>query len=108
MMIKSKVREYWERYVYNVGHYGVRHLVDVYNKCSSTKKVAWEHIAAECVSNKGFRLSVITYSAQYFTAGYMYKEGDKLMFRVHTSSDCGIMEIGMNEKIDAVQHNVLK
>lgn len=106
-MIKSKVREYWERYVYNVGHYGIRHLVDVYNKYSSTKKVAWNNIAGECVSNKGFRLSVITHNAQYFTVGYMYKEGDKLMFRVHTSSDCGTMEIGMNEKIDAVQHNVL-
>ena len=31
-MIKSKVREYWERYVFNVGCHGPRQLHDVYNK----------------------------------------------------------------------------
>ena len=32
MMTKSKVREYWERYVFNVGCHGIRQLNDVYGK----------------------------------------------------------------------------
>ena len=106
-MIKSKVREYWERYVFNVGCNGVRQLQDVYGKCSDVKQNAWDQIAKECSDKNGFKLSVIKYSAQYFTAGYMYKEGDKLMFCVHTSTDSGTMELDQNEKWDAVQHKVL-
>ena len=106
-MIKSKVREYWERYVFNVGCHGVRHLHDVYNKFSDIKKEVWNQIATECTNNNGFKLSVITCNQKYFTVGYMYKDGDKLMFRVHTPSDSGTMELGSNEKFDAVQHKVL-
>lgn len=106
-MQKSKVREYWERYVFNVGCHGSRQLHDVYNKCSDVKQEAWDQIAKECADRKGFKLSVITYSAQYFTAGYMYKDGDKLMFRVHTPMNYGTMELGPNEKCDAIQHKVL-
>ena len=106
-MQNSKVREYWERYVFNVGCDGPRQLYAVYNKCSYAKQEAWNQIAKECADSKGFKLSVITYSAQYFTAGYMYKDGDKLMFRVHTPTESGTMELGPNEKCDAVQHKVL-
>ena len=106
-MQKNKVREYWERYVFNVGCHGPRQLNNVYNKWSDTKQEAWDQIAKECTDRKGFKLSVITYSVQYFTAGYMYKDGDKLMFRVHTPMDYGTMELGPNEKCDAIQHKVL-
>lgn len=106
-MEKSKVREYWERYVFNVGCHGVRHLCDVYGEWSDAKQKAWNQIAKECADRNGFKLSVITYSVQYFTAGYMYKDDDKLMFRVHTATDSGTMELGPNEKCDAVQHKVL-
>lgn len=106
-MKKSKAREYWERYVFNVGCHGVRHLCDVYVKWSAAKQKAWDQIAKECTDRNGFKLSVITYSVQHFTAGYMYKDGDKLMFRVHTATDSGTMELGPNEKCDAVQHKVL-
>ena len=106
-MQKSKVREYWERYVFNVGCHGPRQLNNVYNKWSDTKQEAWDQIAKECADRKGFKLSVITYSVQYFTAGYMYKDGDKLMFRIHTPMDYGTMELGPNEKYDAIQHKVL-
>ena len=37
----------------------------------------------------------------------MYKDGDKLMFLVHTSTDSDTMELGPNEKADAIQHKVL-
>lgn len=106
-MQKSKIREFWERYVFNVGCDGPRQLHDVYNRWSDAKQEAWNQIAKECADRNGFKLSVITYSVQYFTAGYMYKDGDKLMFRVHTSTDSGTMEIGKNEKYDAIQHKVL-
>lgn len=106
-MIKSKVREYWERYVFNVGCHGPRHLQDVYGKWSDTKQEAWDQIAKECADRHGFRLSVITHSVQHFTVGYMYKDDNKLMFRVHTSTDCGTMELGPNEKFDAIQYKVL-
>lgn len=106
-MIKSKVREYWERYVFNVGCHGVRQLNNVYNKWSDAKQNAWDQIAKECADRNGFKLSVITYTMQRYTVGYMYKDGDKLMFCAHTSSDSGTMELGQNEKWDAVQHKVL-
>ena len=106
-MVKSKVREYWECYVFNVGRDGVRQLHDVYGKWSDTKQEAWDQIAKECADRNGFKLSVITYSVQYFTAGYMYKDADKLMFCVHTPTDSGTMELGPNEKADAIQHKVL-
>lgn len=106
-MIKSKVREYWERYVFNVGCHGPRQLRDVYNKWSDIKQNAWDWIAKECADRNGFKLSVITYNAQHYTVGYMYKEGDKLMFCVHTHTYSGTMELGQNEKWDAVQHKVL-
>ena len=106
-MIKSKVREYWERYVYNVGCYGPRCLQNVYGKWSDAKQYAWDGIKLECSSNNGFKLSVITYNVRCYTVGYMFKYGDKLMFRVHTPTDSGTMELGQNEKWDAVQHKVL-
>lgn len=106
-MIRSKIREYWERYVFNVGCHGVRHLSDIYSKFSGAKKEAWEYIAAECTDRHGFKLSVITYNQKYFTAGYMFKQGDKLMFKVFIPSDAGVLEIGQNEKFDAVRHGVL-
>ena len=106
-MQKSKIREYWERYVFNVGCHGPRQLNDVYNKWSDVKQEAWNQIAKECADRNGFKLSVITYSVLYFTAGYMYKDGDKLMFGVHTPTDSGTMELGQNEKYDAIQHKVL-
>ena len=106
-MLKNKVREYWERYVFNVGCHGIRHLHDVYGKWSDAKQEAWDQIAKECADRNGFKLSVILYSPQYYTVGYMYKDGDKLMFCVHTPTDSGTMELGQNEKWDAVQHKVL-
>ena len=59
------------------------------------------------MDRNGFKLSVITYSKFYFTAGYMYKDGDKLMFCFHAPTGWLKMEIGQNEKHDAIQHKVL-
>lgn len=106
-MQKSKVRGYWERYVFNVGCHGPRQLHDVYDKWSDTKQNVWDQIAKECADRNGFKLSIITYTMQRYTVGYMYKDGDKLMFCVHTALDYDTMELDQNEKWDAVQHKVL-
>lgn len=106
-MIKSRVREYWETYVFKVGCHGVRNLGHVYGKWSDAKQEAWDQIEKECASNNGFKMSVITYTCHRYTVGYMYKDGDKLMFRVHTATDSGTMILGPNEKCDAMQHGVL-
>lgn len=106
-MTKGKVRGCWERYVFNVGCHGTRHLGDVYNRWSDAKQEAWNQIAKECTDRNGFKLSVITYSVHHFTVGYMYMHDDKLMFCVHTPTDSCTMEIGPNEKCDARQHGVL-
>lgn len=106
-MTKSKVREYWELYVFKVGCYGIRHLNNVYNSWSDAKQEAWNQIAKECVDRNGFRFSIITYSVSRFTVGYMYIHDSKLMFCVHTPTDSGTMEIGPNERCDARQHGVL-
>lgn len=107
MMTKSKVRGYWERYVFNVGCHDIRQLNDVYGKASDAKQEAWNQIAKECADKNGFKLSVITYSVMYFTAGYMYMDCGKLTFCVHTPTDSGTMEIGPSEKCDARQHGVI-
>ena len=106
-MQNSRVREYWERYVFNVGCRGTKQLHDVYNEWSDAKQEAWNQITKECADRNGFKLSIITYNVHYFTAGYMYKDSDKLMFQVHTYTDSGTMELGPNEKVDAIQHKVL-
>ena len=106
-MTKSKVREYWECYVFKVGCHGIRQLNNVYKSWSDAKQEAWNQIAKECADRNGFKLSVITYSVLYFTVGYMYIHDDKLMFCVHTPTDSCTMEIGPNEKCDARQHGVL-
>ena len=107
MMTKSKVRDYWERYVFNVGCHGIRQLNDVYGKASDAKQEVWNQIAKECVDRNGSKLSVITYSVQHFTVGYMYIHDDKLTFCVYTPTDSGTMELGPNEICDARQHGVL-
>lgn len=108
MMTKSKVREYWERYVFNVGCHGTRQLRNVYNRWSDAKQEAWDQIAKERVNRSGFKLSVITYSIMYFTVGYIYIHDNKLTFCVHTPTDSGTMELGPNEICDARQHGVLR
>lgn len=44
-MTKSRVREYWETYVFMVGCHGVRNLGSIYGKWSDTKQEAWDQIA---------------------------------------------------------------
>lgn len=106
-MTKSDVREYWERYVFNIGCHGIRQLNNVYKSWSDAKQEAWNQIAKECADRNGFKLSVISYSVCRFTVGYMYIHDDKLTFCVHTPTDSGTMKIGPNEKCDARQHGVL-
>ena len=106
-MTRSKVREYWERYVFNVSCHGPRQLHDVYSKWSDAKQEAWDKIVKECADRNGFTLSVITHCTKYFTAGYMYKDDNKFMFCFHAPTGWLKMEIGNNEKWDAVQHKVL-
>lgn len=106
-MTKSRIREYWERYVFNIGCHGVRHLGDVYEKWSDNKQMAWDSIARECADKNGFKLSVITHSIQHFMVGYMYKDGDNIIFHVHSTADRGTMVLGPNEIADAKQHKVL-
>lgn len=107
MMTKSKAREYWERYAFNVGCHGTRQLKDVYGKASYAKQEAWNKITKECTDRNGSKLSVITYSVMYFTAGYIYKSDGKLMFCVYIPTDSGTMELGPNEICDARQLGVL-
>ena len=107
MMTRSRVREYWGRYVFNVGCHGVGQLNDVYVKVSNAKQEAWNQITKECTDRNGSKLSVITYNAMYFTAGYMYIDCGKLTFCVHTPTDSGTMELGPNEICYARQHGAL-
>lgn len=103
----NRVRELWERYVFNVGFHGARTIHDVYGRPSSTKVSIWNDIVKSCEADSGFKCSVITYNCHFFTAGYMFKKDDKLFFKGITKSCSGIIEIGPNEKWDAVEHGVL-
>ena len=102
-----KVREYWDRYVFNVGLDGVRHLTDCYCTFSDTKKQIFQDISKICADKNGFKLSIITHNQKYFTVGFMFKNNDKLFFQVFIPSGSGVLEIGPNEKCDAMQHRLL-
>lgn len=103
----NRVRVYWERYVFNVGCRGVKDIYHTYARPSSRKVSSYDAIKQDCIENNGFMCSVITYSCHYYTAGYMFKKDGKLFFKAFWSTGNGVMELGPNEKVDAMQHGIL-
>ena len=57
------VREYWERYVFNVGCHGPRQLCDVYNKWSGAKQEAWDQIASFMYGFSWFSFAIFVQSS---------------------------------------------
>lgn len=94
------IRIYFDKYTYNVGLYGVKHLSDCYNKCSAEKKDIWKNISSDCFHFNGHFLSIITCSRYYFTAGYYFIKDGEYYFKVFTPSDSGVLHLGQNDIIE--------
>ena len=50
---RAKLREYFDRYTYNVGLHGTKHLDDVYRTHSYKKSEVWKEIQEECTVFEG-------------------------------------------------------
>lgn len=106
-MNRIRIREYFERYTYNVGISGVRTLTDCYSKPSNTKVSIWQ---GHKDRNPNARyMSVITFNCTVFSMGWVEKENgsDNLYFRVETKGDSGKLLLGPNEKIELRRAGIL-
>lgn len=92
-MKTSQVKAYYERYMYAVRKYGYRGLNDCYKKPSCAKMRAERAIADEMYSRDGYGYSVITYSINMFTCGYLFNRDGKQWFAVHTPKYYGEMKV---------------
>ena len=105
---RAKLREYFDRYTYNVGlDHGTTGLSQVYNKCSEIKKNAWYCIRKNCVENNGRFLSIITHSQKYFTAGYYFIKDKEFYFRLFLPSDSGVLHLGQNDILELKKQGML-
>ena len=93
-MKTSQVKYYYERYKYAVNKYGYRHLSDCYKNPSWAKVSAERVIAGEMCSKDGYGYSIISYNAQMFTCGYIFRKDGELWFAVETPMYYGEMKVG--------------
>lgn len=92
-MKTSRVKGYYQDYMRAVNRYGYRHLFDCYKKPSCAKMRAERAIADEMYSRDGYGYSVITYSINMFTCGYLFNRDGKQWFAVHTPKYYGEMKV---------------
>ena len=92
-MKTSRVKAYYQDYMYAVRNYGYRRVNDCYKNPSCAKMRAERVIADEIYSKDGYGYSVISYNTSIFTCGYLFNRDDKLWFAVHTPSYYGEMKV---------------
>lgn len=92
-MKTSQVKSYYESYMRAVNYYGYRKVSDCYKNPSCAKMRAERAIADEIYSKDGYGYSVITYSINMFTCGYLFRKDDELWFAVHTPCYYGEMKV---------------
>lgn len=76
---------YFEKYLTRISH-GSVHLYDIYNKPSATKKSIWKRIFDEYKVTDGQGRTIMSHTVFIFTAGFVYKQGDKIYFALYTPS----------------------
>ena len=92
-MKTSRVKAYYQSYMRAVNYYGHRKVSDCYKKPSCAKMGAERAIADEIYSKGGYGYSVITYSINMFTCGYLFRKDGELWFAVHTPKYYGEMKV---------------
>ena len=92
-MKTSRVKAYYQDYMWAVNKYGYRHLSDCYKNPSCAKMRAERAIANEIYSKDGYGYSVISYNTSIFTCGYVFWRDNEMIFCVHTPNDYGEMII---------------
>ena len=92
-MKTSRVKAYYQDYMWAVNKYGYRHLSDCYKNPSCAKMRAERAIANEIYSKDGYGYSVISYNTNMFTCGYLFRKDGELWFAVHTPSYYGEMKV---------------
>ena len=92
-MKTSRVKAYYQDYMWAVNKYGYRHLGDCYKKPSYAKESAERSIAYMMHIIGGYGYSVITYNTNMFTCGYLFNRDGELWFAVHTPSYYGEMKV---------------
>ena len=92
-MKTSQVKSYYERYMYAVNKYGYRYLNDCYKNPSGAKMSAERAIANDIHSKDGYGYSIISYNAQMFTCGYLFRKDGELWFAVETPMYYGEMKV---------------
>lgn len=93
-MTNKQVKAAYEKYKLRLQSYGQRDLDSVYKSCSSRKRAAWQYCVGKCNELNGSRLSVISYSCFFFSAGFTFKDEEgKKYFMFITSSNDTVMEV---------------
>ena len=60
-------------------------LFDVYGSFSKRKRDAWEYCKRLCKQNDGIWLKVLGANSNFFSAAFMYDNGNKLMYITHSN-----------------------
>ena len=92
-MKTSRVKAYYQDYMWAVNKYGYRYLCDCYKNPSGAKMSAERAIENEIYSKDGYGYSVISYNTSIFTCGYLFRKDDELWFAVHTPSYYGEIKV---------------
>lgn len=88
----KKMQHFYERYkaALDRGDFSIN---NVYKDPSDNKIKAWQDVCKICTNLVGTGLAVISYTAQYFTAAFMFKEDGKKFFLVETAFGQYISEV---------------
>ena len=95
-MKTSRVKAYYQDYMWAVNKYGYRDLCDCYKNPSWAKVRAEREIVEEICNKGGYGYSVISYNISMFTCGYLYRHNGDTYFVIHTPTDRGMMLIEEN------------
>lgn len=96
----KKAREYFDRWCFNIRLRGILTVYTAYRKPSELKQEIWEKLVTRCDSVRGIGLSVISYSVQFFTAGFMYKDLGEWYFVVETPTTSHVISLTNNDLIE--------
>ena len=92
-MKTSRVKAYYQNYMYAVSKHGYRRIFDCYANPSRAKESAELAIIKECCDRDGHGYSVISYNTTMFTCGYLFNRDGELWFAVHTPNYYGEMKV---------------
>lgn len=88
----KKMQHFYEKYKAALEH-GDWSIENVYKDPSTKKIEAWQEVCRIYTNLGGRKLAVISHTAQYFTAAFMFEEDGKNFFLVETPFGQYISEV---------------